>query len=196
MSLNRLDPRADLNDPRVRAQLNETLDLLSSMLSKKAAESVADAAEPGRDGRDLTDSSFGGVLSRTIDQSIPDWTGADDYIEWQQVDGDESFLDLAEPTKARIVTTGRYLIDASVYFDTNGSGDRAITVQIFDSEDNIKRSLVSAFVPGSAAFSVPVQVSASANLVQGDYVMLIAYQDSGGALDARFEATYMGINKF
>lgn len=56
-TLNRLDPRADLSDPRVRAQLNETLDLLASRTLSGSIGPRGPIGATGPAGADGTDAS-------------------------------------------------------------------------------------------------------------------------------------------
>ena len=100
-----------------------------------------------------------------------------------------SVFNSAQPTRMTAPVAGRYLITASVRWDSNANGRRALALELNGTAAQIARSNVSAYLQGGAAFNPEQTVQTIYKLNAGDYVEVWAYQDSGGSLDLQYTGT-------
>lgn len=116
-----------------------------------------------------------GVL-RTSAQSLPDDTST--AINFESEAFDEGDLwDIGADTRLTIADDGKYLVGATVSFDSNTTGKRQLIVRL-NGTDVIATSEIPA-----AAGAESVCASIVVDLAATDYLELMVLQDSGGALD-------------
>jgi hypothetical protein len=77
---------------------------------------------------------------------------------------------------------GIYLVGGAVFYDGNATGVRVARLRKNGTTDIGSATLVAAVLSGTGAGPI-VQATCLASLVAGDYVELLGYQDSGGALN-------------
>ena len=121
--------------------------------------------------------------SRLTTQSINNNT--DTFVTWttQDIDTDDMFA----PTSDTITinTTGVYLCQAQVVFAQNGTGNRFVhIVKNDDATPSYLLNIATGFLPGNATNSLVVGCSTIAALTATDTLKVIAFQSSGGALNA------------
>ena len=83
---------------------------------------------------------------------------------------------------------GRYYIFASVQFAANANGQRMIVIRL--TRGGVTTILVSETRNNSGSLAAALTASTVYNLAVGDYVELLAWQNSGVALNAQLAANY------
>jgi hypothetical protein len=89
-------------------------------------------------------------------------------------------------TRVTVATTGAYLFVGSVLFAANATGLRTLALRINGGTTYLALLY---FPTNGAANPLGVQVVGFGSLTAGDYIELLAYQDSGGALNSGDAAT-------
>lgn len=97
-----------------------------------------------------------------------------------------NMADLAtQPTRITIPLDGRYLVGGYVAFESNAVGRRALTVQKNGATNIVANNQMAVT---TATFLTRLSVATVYEFVTGDYVQLLALQNSGGALNVVSEA--------
>lgn len=117
-------------------------------------------------------------------QSIPNATFTALTFNTEDFDIWDLHESVTHPTRLTIPTTlpGIWIVRANVTFAANATGTRAIELRLNGSTVTAGPNGVFALASGTTA----IQVVTSFNLSAGDYIEALAYQDSGGALNATF----------
>lgn len=117
---------------------------------------------------------------RTSNLSVA--TSTDTAVTWQAADGNAlTFWNSgSNPTRLTVQVPGRYMATASLRWAANGVGFRTGEIRLNGG------TIIGRHSQAFTAAGSPTQftlVSSPVSLVIGDYVELIAWQNSGGALD-------------
>lgn len=116
---------------------------------------------------------------RDTDQSITTGTYTD--ISFSGVDRDDlGYWAAGSPTRLTIPKTGWYLVGANVNFASNAVGYRRVIIELNDSTYEIQ----DARGPNPSNATI-VTISGLLYLTAGDYLKLVVFQTSGGALNAQ-----------
>ena len=86
-------------------------------------------------------------------------------------------------SRMTIVTAGRYLLNATVFFDANSTGRRLVYLRV----NGTTSYLLNSVAPPASPTTCVVPVFKSLVLAAADYVEVLGNQNSGGALNARLE---------
>lgn len=141
------------------------------------------------------------VLRRTTSQTIANDFG--EAVQWtsEDKDSDNGHSTVTNPQRYTVATTGTYYLTASVVFaNTSGVGHRHIYFRL-NGDTNFRWGWQSDY-PGVAGSNAQICLLASAHmrLELGDWVEVIAHQNSGGTLDIvssnqdpRFEIMWVGM---
>lgn len=113
-------------------------------------------------------------------QSVPDITNTLVSFNTELFDTD-AIHDPAAPTTLTCKTAGIYLITAQVNFDTNATGARTL---------QIKHNNTTIIAMNSVAGATRVNVSTVYRLAVNDFLIVVAYQNSGGALNITASSRY------
>lgn len=112
-------------------------------------------------------------------QSIPDNTNT--ALIFTTADYDQAeFWDAGAPTRFTISIPGVYNIQGSVSFAANGAGTRGISVRL----NNLTYLAWSLIPSTSTTVQFQFQISTNYQLVVGDYVEIVVWQNSTGALNS------------
>lgn len=125
-------------------------------------------------------------ITRTSNRSVPNSTPT--AIPWQARYPGYSSSGMWEPSQPDtsqifIPRSGKYLIICTVRWAANGSGYRMLAIKVNDG-NNIAKVQAPA-VGGNPTYQ---QISAMAHLNAGDYIQIIAVQNSGTTLNLEIEA--------
>jgi hypothetical protein len=108
-------------------------------------------------------------------------SGASVWVAWDTVDYNVGgVFDVAKPARLTAPIAGKYLITASVRWDANATGRRALAIAYNDALQ-ITRSNVSALA--SALYSPEQTATTVYKMNAGDWVGAYVMQDSGGNLN-------------
>lgn len=131
-------------------------------------------------GRVNTDVSNGAKIRRTGSaQSIPNATYQAISFDTEDYDG-HNYADVgAQPTRLTVPTTGLYVINARLSFASNTTGFRGLYVRV-----NGTTYLMGSNQAAVNGDRTIISVCGMQNLLAGEYVEVMAYQNSGGALNA------------
>ena len=129
----------------------------------------------------------GARVQRDAAVSIPSG-GASTVLSWDSTPDFNvgGVFDSTKPTKMTAPIAGRYLITASVRWDSNAAGRRVVALNVnypATGWAQIARSSVSAYWSTTAAFFPEQTATTVYKLNAGDYVEVWVAQDSGSALD-------------
>jgi hypothetical protein len=141
---------------------------------------------------------IGAVAYNSAAQAIPTATTTALTMDSEESDTD-GFHSTGSNTARMTIPTGlggRYIVTAGTYFAGNATGQRILALRKNGTTD-IRGSL-SRIPTSHATNGSGMNVSRVVDLVAGDYVEAVVYQDSGGNLDAGFASTntaqsYIGI---
>lgn len=123
------------------------------------------------------EAASGGRVYRDTNQSVPDATLT--ALEWTDEDFDsDAYFDAGNASRLTAAIAGKYMVGATVQWDSNASGTRALYVAI---NGNTAQRMAAALNPAAAGLTQ--QVAMLLELDAGDYVEIYAEQDSGGARD-------------
>lgn len=124
--------------------------------------------------------------NRSTDQSIANTT--DTAISFDAVNNDAwGCWSAGNAARLTAPLTGRYMAVGEVAFAANGTGFRRVWIEK-NGTATLGRSDLPTTLAGSAIW---LNVTAhSFDMVQGDYIRLMVYQNSGGALLANSSSTY------
>lgn len=125
-------------------------------------------------------------ISRSTNQSIPDSTGTP--ISFDGAQGDAwGCWSAGSPTLVTAPISGRFMAVGYVQFAANGTGIRTAYI-----EKNGTTTLAGdQRAPASGASPTMIGITAHAvDMIQGDYLRLMVYQTSGGALNCLNASTF------
>jgi hypothetical protein len=139
------------------------------------------------------------VLRRATNQTLT--TGFGDSIKFtsEDKDSDNGHNTVTNPERYTVQTAGVYYLTATVIFAGNGTGQRDVYFRLNGNTDF--RWGWHSMVPGAAGGSPDICIVTATHmrLEVGDFVEVIAHQDSGGNLDVkasnqdpRFEILWVG----
>ena len=184
MSLNRLDPTADLSDSATRGQLNETLDVMAQALRRLKAqgaettttETSARATSPDR-------SQVAAAVTRATNQQLT--TAVSTAIQFTATETDTGGLvDLAaNNTRITFTLSGLWLVSGLVVYAANSTGNRGASCSVFDSGGAAKTDWQTNVLTATNANTCYVNAGGLVTVVPGDYMELYGIQRSGGNLN-------------
>lgn len=123
--------------------------------------------------------AFKGVRATTASQSIPNST--ETAVLWTAETYDtDAYHDAVTNTSRFTVPAGKagyYRVSATVSFNANASGQRYALLR-----KNGSTAVAYDTQPGSASASSSVKINDVINLAVGDYIEILVFQSSGGAL--------------
>jgi len=124
---------------------------------------------------------------RTADQSIPNNAGTAVAFTAERFDNNSIHDNVTNNTRLTCRTAGRYLVGACVHFDVSATGGRGLWLLL-----NGVTSIWQAFGGANATASQGTTVALATlyDLNVNDYVEVIAFQNSGGALNAKAIGNY------
>jgi len=125
---------------------------------------------------------IGARAYNSADISIP--TGADTAVTLNSESYDtdpngEIHSTASNTSRMTIQTAGKYAIKGGGLFAVNGTGQRLLKLRV----NGATYIALSPTLKGDASLSVGQQVHGVYDFAAGDYVEMMAYQDSGGALN-------------
>lgn len=148
---------------------------------------VAGAPPPFCFGRPATFVPFCEVYN-TGTQSPANNTDTDLAFNAERVDNDGCHDNTTNNSRITINTPGIYQIGSSVRFNTNGTGSRYSLLYI-----NANTGIAASYLPGSSTGALDQNLSRTMRLGYGDYIRLLVWQNSGGALDIQNLARHSPI---
>lgn len=122
-------------------------------------------------------------LRRTTNLAIP--TGVHTPVAWTTLvrdvdyDGATPHWSSAAPARFFARRTGTHLVTTSCFFNLNGTGQRQIGIRV----NGLGERVLGWYSIGSAGSFVGSTISGEVDLNSGDFVEVLAYQDSGANLD-------------
>lgn len=187
MTMNRLDPKAPLDNPVARAQLNETLNLLAAARGAQGERGPAGA--DGAAGVDATrDPTPYATGRRAAAQGIT-FTG-DQPVSWDTDDGQQgAWWDVSDPTKIYVPPEAvgkRIMIWCQVRYAANTTSVRLLQVGRYNSAgvlqgtagSDIRQAVATATwdtLCECLLFTPPVSL--------GDFFRMAVRQDTGGTIN-------------
>lgn len=134
--------------------------------------------------QDTTPVGIGARVYRTTGQSIPSATFTAISFDTERYDQD-ALWDVANPTRLTCTRAGIYLIVGAVIYATGATGQRQTGIRL-------NGATFLAAVNGGVAVATTIfpchNPTTICQLAVGNYVELVAYQDSGGAVNvAQFD---------
>lgn len=154
----------------------------STKIATTAYTDAAVAASPG--------GSFAGAkVTRSTTQALT--TGTDTPISWDTEAFDiGGYWAIGDPTKFTISITGYYLVEGNITFETNSTGERHTSIFVNGVAQVGQRQ------PPISANATIINTCGILALTAGDYVQLVAFQNSGGNLNAlNVTRTHFAIHK-
>lgn len=152
-------------------QCNDALDQL--------AERVDDLeADPGHE-------DIGARVYHDAAQSIADSTAETLAFNSERWDTDTIHDTATNNSRLTCKTAGKYIISAHVEFEQDGTGTRRVRL-LLNATDIIASLRIRAVAGGTTRMSI----STIYDLAVNDYLQVIVYQDSGGALDLESSAKH------
>jgi len=122
----------------------------------------------------------------SANQSIADSSTVALAFNSERYDTDSMHDTVTNNTRLTCNTTGTYSITGSVQFAANGTGRRLVQIRL-----NGATVIGSASVPtASGTFNTDLFVTTDYQLSATDYVELVAFQNSGGALNVLATSNY------
>ena len=112
-------------------------------------------------------------------QSIADSTSTTLTFDTEKYDTEAMHSTSANTGRLTCVTAGLYLVGGFTQFASNGTGNRQLQIV-----HNATTTIGMASEPGFASLGNTLSCSAIYRLAATDYVTLVAYQTSGGSLNA------------
>jgi hypothetical protein len=156
-------------------------DIVASTLGKVPSAASADSVVDGAVGPAQFGTIPGARVRRATAVTVN--TGATAVLSYDATDFNVGgVFDSAQPTRMTAPVAGRYLIIATMRWESNAGGRRTVALEVNGTAAQIARSNVSPFLNGGAAFNPEQTAQAVYKLNAGDYVEVWAYQDSGSAL--------------
>lgn len=131
--------------------------------------------------------SIGPRAYRTTNLSVT--TSTDTTVTWEAVDGDtlSSWSSVTNPSRLTIKVPGRYIVVASMRWASNGTGFRTGEIKVNGS------TIIGRHAQAFAAAGSPTQYTITSmpwTAAINDYVELVAWQNSGGALNLDYQNAY------
>lgn len=124
-------------------------------------------------------------VGRSTDQTIATGSGAAISFDTERWDTDRMWIS-TDATKVYCRTPGHYIFSANVRFAANATGYRQILIKLNGTTiigDNIRPN-------NSGTTNSDLPLATDWVMVEGDYVELIAIQNSGGDLAVKFADAY------
>ncbi len=136
----------------------------------------------------------GAKAYRSTTQSIPNNTGTPVEFDAEDFDSDGFHDTGTNPSRFTVPAglAGKYLATGSALWAAGGSGSRSLSFHV---NGAAQRSVVKGDDPAAGATSASFDISEVLNLAEGDYVELVAFQDSGGSLSLSATNTYMSLTR-
>lgn len=123
----------------------------------------------------------GAKVRNNGDITIPNDQTPSEILTYNTVMEDTgSFFDISDPDRLTIHADGWHVIAGSFMYDANATGQREIFFKMNDALTTIAVDLINAT---SGGFRTRMAIAACHYFVAGDYVVMGAYQNSGGSLD-------------
>lgn len=119
-------------------------------------------------------------------QSIPNVTATAIQLNLERYDTDEIHDNVTNNTRLTCKTAGKYVITAQLRMAANTNGSRTLYI-------NLNGSTIIAMtveLNPTAGDSPMLNITTIYNLAVNDYIEMIVYQNSGGALNTRPSANY------
>lgn len=163
-----------------------TTDQFKAKFDQFATEFVAwfNATHIGTDKSHIGDNPAARVYHNAA-QSIANATFTALAFNTERFDNDTIHDTSTNNSRLTCKTAGKYLIIGNITYAANATGVRNADIRL-----NGTNYIASSRIHASTAATVGVQVSAVCELNANDYVELMAYQSSGGALDVVSGASY------
>lgn len=132
------------------------------------------------------------LLTKSAAQSLSNDTVTVLSFDTEQHDTEDNHDTIINNSRITIKLPGKYLFTGGARFDTNSVGTRIIFLRKNGTTPIIRSAMVSA---GATQNTAPF-IAAVFNLLVGDYVELLAYQDSTGSLNVLGDNTQIGSTNF
>lgn len=130
----------------------------------------------------------GAHVTHNAAQSIANATLTKLAFNTERFDTDTIHDNATNNTRLTCKTAGKYLIIGQVAFATNATGEARIAQIKFNNVDYIGVAYRKPI--GGGVVETLVEISTVYDLAVNDYVELVVYQDSGGALNVNSSAKY------
>ena len=159
-------------------------DIVAASLGKVPSAASADSVVDGAVGPTKLGAIPGARVRRTAAVTIPGNASGSTVLSY---DATPDFnvggvFDTAQPTRMTAPIAGRYLIVANARWESNVNGRRTIALEVNGTVAQIARSNISASWLTTATFNPEQTTEAIYKLNAGDYVEVLAYQDSTSPL--------------
>lgn len=132
--------------------------------------------------------SVGCKVYQSASQSIPNNTSTYLQFNSEYWDTESIHNNVTNNTRLTCRTAGKYLVVGQCVFEANAAGVRQVVVQQNRGDIPAGNSILPSAGGGTPTIVV---VSTIFNLAIGDYVEMLTYQNSGGALDAQADTLLM-----
>lgn len=136
-----------------------------------------------RDGLNFLLSPPLAILRKTASQAIPNGTHTAITFDTEDLDRDGGHSTVTNTSRYTSATAGYYQISGNVTFAANGTGWRDIMFQKNNSSTTRQSRNGTPAIPSGTADSA-LNLSGTLFLAVSDYVEIMAYQTSGGSLNA------------
>jgi Pentapeptide repeats (8 copies) len=158
-------------------------DIVASTLGKVPSAASADSVVDGAVGPAKFGTIPGARVRRTAAVTVPGNASGSTVLSYDATDFNVGgVFNSTQPSRMTAPVAGRYLIVATARWESNANGRRTIALEVNGTAAQIARSNISAFWFTTATFNPEQTAEAIYKLSAGDYVEVLAYQDSGSAL--------------
>ncbi len=126
---------------------------------------------------------------KTVNQSVTSGVGVQVSFDSEDFDTNSLHDNVTNNNRLTCKTAGKYLICASINWTVNGTGIRQCYLRL-----NAATVLVSTSIAALPSDDVGQTISVIYNLAVNDYVEVIGYQNSGGALNIRLDYAHLSMS--
>jgi hypothetical protein len=158
-------------------------DIVAASLGKVPSAASADSVIDGAVGPTKFGAIPGARVRRTAAVTVAGNASGSTILSYDATDFNVGgVFDSTKPTRMTAPIAGRYLIVANARWESNVNGRRTIALEVNGTVAQIARSNATAATWTGTAFNPEQTVEAIYKLNAGDYVEVLAYQDSGSPL--------------
>jgi Pentapeptide repeats (8 copies) len=174
---------ASLTGAKIKDASLTGADIVAASLGKVPSAASADSVIDGAVGPTKFGAIPGARVRRTAAVTVAGNAGGSTVLSYDATDFNVGgVFDSTKPTRMTAPIAGRYLIVANARWESNVNGRRTIALEVNGTVAQIARSNATAATWTGTAFNPEQTVEAIYKLNAGDYVEVLAYQDSGSPL--------------
>jgi hypothetical protein len=154
-------------------------DIVAASIGKVPSAAVADSVVDGAVGPAKLGTMPGARVRRLAAVTVAGNASGSMFVPYDTTDYNiGGVFDSTKPTRMTAPIAGRYLIVANARWEANVNGRRTIALEVNGTAAQIARSNASADTWGGTPFNPEQTVEAIYKLNAGDYVEVLAFQDS------------------